>query len=177
MFTCLQKFGDLVPTIDEKRRPQIWTCFWARRRNKSPEGNCDFLSTKCFINVYRSLWTTDCAEESLEARNLELCFGTNVGTNRAKIDSEKISISRAILLGFLRSLVSVGAIRCEANKINWRREERTIGSRAVKMLRGLRFFTRAVSRSLWRLWTRALKWEHVCTTGRYDDDGFFFAQF
>ena len=56
-----------------------------------------------------------------------------MGTNQAKI--EKISISRAIWLGFLRSLVS--AIRCKANKSNWRREERLIGSRAVKMLRGL----------------------------------------
>ena len=64
----------------------------------------------------------------------ELCFGTNVGTNQAKI--VKISISRAIWLGFLRSLVS--AIRCKANKSNWRREERLIGSRAVKMLRDLR---------------------------------------
>ena len=69
-----------------------------------------------------------------KTQNLELCFGTNVGTNQAKI--EKISISRAIWLGFLRSLVS--AIRCEANKINLRREERLIGSRAVKMLRDLR---------------------------------------
>ena len=69
-----------------------------------------------------------------KTRILELCFGTNVGTNQAKI--EKISISRAIQLGFLRSLVS--AIRCEANKINRRREERPIGSRAVKMLRDLR---------------------------------------
>ena len=51
-----------------------------------------------------------------KTRNLELCFGTNVGTNQAKI--EKISISRAIRFGFLRSLVS--AIRYKANKINWR---------------------------------------------------------
>ena len=65
-----------------------------------------------------------------KTRNLELCFGTNVRTNQAKI--EKISISREILLGFLRSLVS--AIRC-ANKINRRREERPIGSCSVKMLR------------------------------------------
>ena len=69
-----------------------------------------------------------------KTRNLELCFGTNVGTHPAKI--EKISISRSILLEFLRSLVST--IRCEANKINRRREERPIGSRAVKMLRDLR---------------------------------------
>ena len=68
-----------------------------------------------------------------ETRNVELFFGTDVGTNQAKI--EKISISRAILLEFLRSLVS--AIRCEANKINRRRAEGPIGSRPVKMLRDL----------------------------------------
>ena len=77
-----------------------------------------------------------------KTRNLKLCFGTNVGTNQAKI--EKISISRAILLEFLRSLVS--AIRCEANKINRRREERPIGSRAVKMLRDLRRRARGLAR-------------------------------
>ena len=70
-----------------------------------------------------------------KTQNLELCFGTDVGTNRAKI--EKILISQANLLKFfkLRSLVS--AIRCEANKSNWRREERLVGSRAVKKLRDL----------------------------------------
>ena len=55
----------------------------------------------------------------LKILNLEECFGTNVGTNQAKI--EKISISRAIWLGFLRSLVST--IKCEANKSNLLREE------------------------------------------------------
>ena len=59
-----------------------------------------------------------------KTRNLKLCFGTNVGTNQAKI--EKILISRAIQLGFLRSLVS--AIRSEANKSNRRREERPVCS-------------------------------------------------
>ena len=63
---------------------------------------------------------------------LELCFGTKVKTNQAKI--EKIPISRAIQLGFMRSLVS--AIRCEAMSILLR-EERPIGSRTVKMLRDL----------------------------------------
>ena len=76
-----------------------------------------------------------------KTQNLELCFGTNVGTNQAKI--EKISISRAIRLEFLRSLVS--AIRCEANKINRRREERPIGSRAVKMLRDLLLRSRGLA--------------------------------
>ena len=39
-----------------------------------------------------------------KTQNLKLCFETNVGTNQAQI--EKILISRAILLAFLRSLVS-----------------------------------------------------------------------
>ena len=78
----------------------------------------------------------------LETRNLKLCFGTSMGTNQAKI--EKISISRAIWLEFLRSLVS--AIRCEANKINLLRVERPICSRAVKMLRDLRRRARGPAR-------------------------------
>ena len=45
-------------------------------------------------------------------------------------------ISGAIRLAFLSSLVI--AIRCEANKINRRREERPMGLRAVKMFRDLR---------------------------------------
>ena len=56
-----------------------------------------------------------------------------MGNNQAKI--EKISISQAIWLGFLRSLVS--AIQCEANKSNLWREERPIGLRAVRMLSDL----------------------------------------
>ena len=67
IFLCA-KFGDLKPTIDEKRRPQIWTCFWARRRNKIPQDNCDFLSTKCFKNVYRSSCSTDGAAENSKPR-------------------------------------------------------------------------------------------------------------
>ena len=67
VFLCA-KFGDLKPRIDEKRRPQIWTCFWARRRNNIPQGNCDFLCTKCFINVNRSSWSTDCAAENSKPR-------------------------------------------------------------------------------------------------------------
>ena len=63
------------------------------------------------------------------------------GDQQSKI--EKISISRAILLEFLRSLVS--AIRCEANKINWLLEERPIGSRAVKMLGGLLLLSRGLA--------------------------------
>ena len=58
------KFGDLKPTIDETQCPQIWTCFWARRRIKIPQGNCDFLCTKCFININRSSLSTDSAAEN-----------------------------------------------------------------------------------------------------------------
>ena len=58
------KFGNLKPTIDEKRRPQIWTCFWARHRRNIAQGNCNFLSTKCFINVNRSPQSTDCAAKN-----------------------------------------------------------------------------------------------------------------
>ena len=76
-----------------------------------------------------------------KARNFELCFGTNAGTNQAKI--EKIWISPAIWLWILRSLAS--ATRCEANKNIQLREERPIGSYAVKMMRDLR--RRAVSRT------------------------------
>ena len=88
----------------------------------------------------------------LKTQNLELCFETNVGTNQAKI--EKILISRAIWLGFLRSILST--IQCEANKINWRREEGPIGSRAVIMLRTY-CCARAVPRCMSQLRTRALK--------------------
>ena len=82
--------------------------------------DCNLLLTKCFINVNLSSWST---VVSLKTLNLELCFRTNVGTNQATI--EKILISRAILLNFLRSLVRV--IRFEASRINWRREEWPFG--------------------------------------------------
>ena len=91
VFLCA-KLGGLKPRINEKRRPQIWTCFWAKR-----------------------------------------------GDQLSKI--EKISISRAIRLEFLRSLDS--AIRYEAHKITRLREERPIGSRAIKMLRDLRLRARS----------------------------------
>ena len=98
-----------------------------------------FLYTKCFINVNRSSWSTDCAAQNSKPRVL---LRDQHGDQPSKI--EKISISRAIRLEFLRSLVS--AIRCEANKINRRREERPIGSRAVKMLRDLRRRARGPAR-------------------------------
>ena len=58
------KFGDLKPTINKKWRPQIWTCLWARHRKKIPQGNCDFLLTKCFTNVNQSSGSTERAAES-----------------------------------------------------------------------------------------------------------------
>ena len=63
-----------------------------------------------------------------------VCFGTIAGTNQDKIEKS----------GFLRSVVN--AIRCEANEINRWREERLIGSRAVKMLRDLRRRARGLAR-------------------------------
>ena len=60
--------------------------------------------------------------------------GTTVGTNQDKIEKSR----------FLCSVVS--AIRCEANEINLWREERPIGSRAVKMLRDLRRRARGLAR-------------------------------
>ena len=69
----------------------------------------------------------------METWNLELCFDQANWSDQAKF--EQSSISRAILLGFLCSLVS--AIQCEANKSNRLCEERPIGSCTVKMLRDL----------------------------------------
>ena len=48
------KFEDLKPTINEKQRSQI----------NIQQGKCDFLWTKCFINVNQSLWSSDCAAEN-----------------------------------------------------------------------------------------------------------------
>ena len=47
------------------------TCFWAslsKRKNKIPQGNCDFILTKCFINVNRSSGSTNCAAENSKPR-------------------------------------------------------------------------------------------------------------
>ena len=35
-----------------------------RSRNNITQGNCNFLSTKCLINVNQSSWSTDCAVEN-----------------------------------------------------------------------------------------------------------------
>ena len=93
-------------------------------------------------------------------------LGTPELADEAKIDLEKISISRTIWLGFMSSLVSF--IRCEPNKINRLREERP-GSRAVKMLRDLLLRTR--SRASCGSGERARLREHVCITGQYDVKG------
>ena len=126
------KFDDLKPTIDEKRRPHFWTCLWARLRNNIPQGNFDFISTKYFINVNRSSCSKDCATENPKPRDM---LRDQPGDQPSKNWEIPGSISRAIRLGFLRSLVS--PIRCEANKSFRRREERPIGSLAVKMFRDL----------------------------------------
>ena len=87
---------------------------------------CSFIQTRAVkgtaflsLYVYKLLWKT---------WNLEVCFRTCVGTDQAKF--EKNLISRQIWLGFLHSLVS--AVRCEANKSNWQRNERPFGSHSSK---------------------------------------------
>ena len=62
------KFCDLKPTIDEMRRPQIWTFIWARCRKRIPRGNCYFISTECFINVNQSWCSTDRLAENSKPR-------------------------------------------------------------------------------------------------------------
>ena len=69
----------------------------------------------------------------LKTQKLEMCFGTNVRTDRAKI--AKISIFQVIWLGFSRSLGS--AIRYETNKTNQWSDEGPVGSRTVEILRDL----------------------------------------
>ena len=149
-----------MPTIYEKRRPQImiWPCFWAMCRNYIPQGNCDFFSIKCLINVNCSSRSTGWAVENLKPWVMLRPFGTNAGLTNQNF--EKTLISRAIRLGFLRYFVS--ATRCEANKSNKQRQERPIGSRAIKMLRDLWRRARGLAQM------RAPKWEHVCTTDRHD---------
>ena len=96
----------------------------------------------------------------LNSQNPKLCFRTNLGTNQAK--NVKISISQAIQLGFLHSLVS--DILYEANKSNQWCEERPIGLLAVKMFSCMS----AVLHSMWQRRTRVPMWEHICKTGWYD---------
>ena len=94
-------------------------------------------STRFFHKEFGFLWSNvskmliDHHHEQivlLKVWNFDLCLGTNAGTNQAKI--EKISISLAIRLGILRSLVS--ATRCEANKSNLLpRKERPAAAHAV----------------------------------------------
>ena len=72
-----------------------------------------------------------------------VCFGTIVGTNQDKIEKSR----------FLRSVVS--AIQCETNEINRWREERPMGSRAVKMLRDLQRRARSLAAANARAEVRA----------------------
>ena len=82
-----------------------------------------------------------------KTQNLELCFGTNMETNQAKM-IEKILISWAMQLGFLCSLVT--AILCADNKSNQQREERPIGTRAVKLcIWEVRVLLHKHNRSIW----------------------------
>ena len=81
-FLCA-KFGGLKPTIDENRCPQNRNCFWARRRNKISQGNCDFISTKCFTNVNRSSGSTDCAAEN--SKPLSYASGQTWGPTKQKL--------------------------------------------------------------------------------------------
>ena len=81
------------------------------------------FSYQMFHNVSRSSWSTDCEEENSKPQLGKLWgFRASVGTDQAKF--EKILISRVILLGYLRFLVS--NIRCEAKKSKPLREERPI---------------------------------------------------
>ena len=78
------RFGDLKPTINERQRPQIWTFFCARHRNNImiAQGNCNFLSTGCFINVKLLIdhhYQQSVLCKTRKRQNLELCSGTNVG--------------------------------------------------------------------------------------------------
>ena len=80
------------------------------------------------------------------------------------------SFSRVIQLGFLRSLVS--SLRCEANQINShqlvaRRETHCFQREPLKCW-GTCCRARPVQRDIWLRRTRAPKWEHGCTAGRYD---------
>ena len=88
-YTNVYLCGDLKPIIDENWCPQILTCFWARRRNNIPQGYCNFLSTnlKCFINVNRSSWSTDCvAEDSKPQVMLRDQRGDQPSTNWENLD-------------------------------------------------------------------------------------------
>ena len=91
-------------------------------------------------NVNRSSCSTDCAAEDSKPR---VMLQDQLGDHPLASKIEKISISRAIRLRFLRSPVS--AIQCKAIKSNRRREEGLIGSRALKMLRDLRWRARGLA--------------------------------
>ena len=90
-------FGDLKPTIYEKWHTEIWTCFWARRRNKIPQRKQKFLSTRCSINVNRSSWPTDCAEENSKPRfMLQNQRGDQPSKNRENLNFSSDSAARIL---------------------------------------------------------------------------------
>ena len=101
-----------------------------------------------------------------KAWNPVLCLETNVGTNQTKFENNLTS--RAILLGFLRYLVSI--IRYEANKSNRRREERPMGSRAVKMLRDLRRHARGLAQHVVNVRAEVRAGMHNCQWLIWYDD-------
>ena len=70
------KFIDLQSTIDEKLCSLIWTCFWARRRNNIPQGNCNF-----FRPNYSCMFINHCEQQIVGRKtwNLEFFFGTTWG--------------------------------------------------------------------------------------------------
>ena len=153
------KFGDLKPTIDEKQRPQILACFWERCSNNIPQGYCDFLSTKYFKNS-----TDHCDQQILllKTRNLELCFGPNVGSNHAKLRRswfiERFSSDSCVLWSVPYDVKLIRATRGAERDPLALTQSKCWGTCCVAC---------AVSRSMWPLRTRAPKWEHISTTGRY----------
>ena len=95
------KFGDLKLTIDEKWCPQILDLRHASsskaQKHIFPQGNCDCLWTKYFINVNRLSLSHDQQNQG-KLKNSSYASGPNWGLTEQKI--VKISIS---LLIFLRS--------------------------------------------------------------------------
>ena len=112
---------------------------------------------------YKSSRSTDCAAKNLKTR--VHCYATGSTWGLTKRNLKKISIFRAIRLCFLRSLVS--AIRSKLIRAPGGAKRDPL-ARAPSKCWGTCGGARAVVRSMWLPRTRAPKWEHVCTTGRYD---------
>ena len=95
-------------------------CFWARHRNKIQQGNSIFISTKCFINVNWSSWSTDCAAENSKPWVL-LQDRRGVQTSKNWENLNFLRDSAWILV------FSSSAKRREANKSNRQCEEKPNG--------------------------------------------------